>query len=318
MPTVSEIETRFMQELAVRHTRPPTPPVERADYAGGTMTAAVTGAQVALAAAPMKVGAWIDCPLTSIDAEYVRRLRACGVTTAAIMTNKMNAVRSAEPWRLLAPETTIVRAANAFRTGGMDVVLTCWPRPSKAQIATLAESMTGLMRDTRAVALEVDLEANWHPRYLDGFKSMKAAATHLVATLRTVANGARVEVTTFPGHAEARPGALVSPHVDTLIPQAYSVRNRSHGKIEWTDELGPGRIQRMAHANAVATGCPHVAMGLAAYDQAWPGRTIGEAMGVAIETTRALGCGEIRYWSSKHIVGKFGQKTVRNAIGGIR
>lgn len=281
------------------------------------MTAAVTGAQAALASVPMKVGAWIDCPLTSVDAEYVRRLRACGVTTAAIMTNKSTAIRSAEPWRLLAPETTIVRAANAFRTGGMDVVLTCWPRPSKSQIALLAASMTWLMRDAKAIALEVDLEANWHPRYLDGFKTMKAAAAHLVDVLRAVANGARVEVTTFPGHAEARPGALVSPHVDTLIPQAYSVRNRSHGKIEWNDELGPGRIQRMSHANAVATGCPHVAMGLAAYDQAWPGRAIGEAMGVAIETTRALGCREIRYWSSKHIVGKFGQVSVRKAIAAI-
>lgn len=289
-----------------------------ADYAGGTVSAAVTGAQAALAAVPTKVGAWIDCPLTSIDTEYVRRMRACNITTAAIMTNRMNAVRSAEPWRLLAPETTIVRAANVFRAGGMDVVLTCWPRPSKSQIALLAASMTGLMRDTRAVALEVDLEANWHPRYLDGFKSMKAAAAHLVDTLREVANGARVEVTTFPGHAEARPGALVSAHVDALIPQAYSVRNRSHGKIAWDDELGPGRIQRMSYANAIATGCPHVAMGLAAYDQAWPGHTIGEAMGVAIETTRALGCREIRYWSSKHIVGKFGQTAVRKAISGAR
>lgn len=280
------------------------------------MNAALDGGLAAADAAKLKVGVWIDCPLTQVDEAYAQRLRDLGITEGAIMVNQSNTRASDEPWRLLAPETTIVRAARALRGAGIEVVLTCWPRPAGAQLAMLHEDMKTLMRETKANAIEVDVEANWHPRYLEkrAYADMKVASKALATVLRDCAAGARVELNTFPLHHENSAGAYLAPLCDVLVPQAYSVCERDGKKIPWDHEYGPGRMQRLAMSRARETGCPSITLGLAAYEQRFEGHTHEEAMAEAVRAARELGVTRVRYWSSKWIVGRRGQSWARQAV----
>jgi hypothetical protein len=282
---------------------------------------AIVGADAAHHAAELatklKVGVWVDDEFTKIDARFAERLKAAGITEAALMVNKSNTRRSDEPWKLRAPETTIVRAARTLREAGIEVALTCWPRPSRSQIAELAQDMAPLMRDTRATALEVDAEANWTFRFLEDFTTMGNAAQHLVEQLRVAAAGARVEMTTFAQHRENGKDADIAPLVDAIFPQAYSVRERDGALIAWDHPFGPGNMQELTFQNARKTGAKAIGFGLAAYEQSWPGHTIEEAMRVALERTRALGVTHVRYWSSKWVVGTRAQTAARKAITAV-
>ena len=263
---------------------------------------------------PLKVGVWVDDAFPQIDSRYLERLKACGITEVALMTNRMNATSSAPPFELRSPEETIVRVAQMFRLAGFEVVLTCWPRPSRGQIVALHGSMRDLMRDSGAVALEVDAEANWTPRFLDGFATMEHAAAHLVDCLRDAARGRRVEMTTFAQHGENARGADLAPLVDCVFPQAYSVTERGGKVIPWDHPYGPGRMQTLTHERAVQSGARSVGFGLAAYEQRFAGHDPRVAMRVALERSRELGVDHVRYWSSKWIVGARGTSWARAAI----
>ena len=250
------------------------------------------------------LGAWVDDPFSAIDAAYARRFRALGLTEAGLMTNHMNATRSSASWKLRAPVATIAKAATALRAEGVSVILTCWPRPDVEQLATLERDMTALVDASQADAIEVDCEANWEPKFLRGFPTMETAAAALVATLRRVSRGRRVELDTYTFHRENSDRALVAPHVDLLLPQAYSVNERADKAVAWDSELGPGRMQRVTMERARQTGASAsalTAIGLAAYEQVWPGRKPDEAMAVALRAARDLGVTRVRYWSSRWI-----------------
>lgn len=279
--------------------------------------ASAAGTAATSSAAPrLKIGVWVDDPFVRIDADFAARLRACGVTEAALMTNRMNATRSSPPWELRSPATTIVRAARTLREAGLEVVLTCWPRPARAQIAELHADMLELMRDTGSVALEVDAEANWTARFLEDFTTLRHAAEHLHDVLRDAAGGALVEMTTFAQHAENMRGAALAPLVDRVFPQAYSVNERGGKRVPYDHPFGPGNMQRLTYADARKTGARSIGLGLAAYEQRWPGHRPEDAMRVALEAARDLGVTHVRYWSSKWIVGAQAQAYARRAITG--
>jgi hypothetical protein len=192
----------------------------------------------------------------------------------------------------------------------MDIVLTTWPRPSKSLIASFASELPAMLTASGATGLEVDTEGNWLDSKLDGYASMSDAAKALLDTLRSLAqpNKARLELTTYPFHPENGNEALVAPHMDRLFPQAYSVANRRNGPIAWTDPEGPGRLQDSSAKRArtiagVSAGRPGLAMGLPAYDQTFAGHTVAEAMQVALDAAIALQVSEVRYWSSKWVIG---------------
>jgi hypothetical protein len=55
-------------------------------------------------------------------------------------------------------------------------------------------------------------------------------------------------------------------------------------------------------------GAAEVGCGLAAYDQTFPGHTPDEAMQVAYDAALALGCKELRFWSSEWLIDDMGNK----------
>jgi len=253
------------------------------------------------------VGAWVDDAFASIDADYAARFRETGMVEAALMCNRMNATKASPKWELREKPAAIARAAYRLRDAGVSIILTCWPRPDREQLQRLESDMRALVEAIDPVAIEVDCEANWDRGHLAGFRTMAEAAAELVAVLRRLAGGKRrVELTTYPFHAENGAGALVAPHVDLLLPQAYSVTERGGKPVAWDSQLGPGRMQALTLERAAQTGAPASALtacGLAAYEQRWPGVRPEEAMRVALHAARDRGVSRVRYWSSKWIVG---------------
>lgn len=260
----------------------------------------------------LTIGAWVDDSFGRIDSDYAARYRETGLTEAALMCNRMNATVGSPAWELREKPATIARAAYRLRDAGVAIILTCWPRPDRHQLAKLESDMRALVEAIDPEAIEVDCEANWHRRHLRDFKTMADAAGELVAVLRRLAGSKRrVELTTYTYHAENGPGALVAPHVDLLLPQAYSVTDRAGEAVPWGSELGPGRMQDLTLGRAAQTGAPASALtacGLAAYEQRWPGVRPEVAMQTALDAARSAGCSRVRYWSSKWIVGALSER----------
>ncbi len=260
----------------------------------------------------LTIGAWVDDAFGRIDAEYAARFREAGLTEAGLMVNRMNATVGSPAWELREKPATIARAAYRLRDAGVAIILTCWPRPDRHQLARLESDMRALVEAIDPEAIEVDCEANWHRRHLRDFRTMAEASAELVAVLRRLAGGKRrVELTTYTYHQENGPGALVAPHVDLLLPQAYSVTDRAGEAVPWGSELGPGRMQDLTLERAAQTGAPASALtacGLAAYEQRWPGVRPEVAMQTALDAARSRGVNRVRYWSSKWIVGALAAK----------
>lgn len=198
----------------------------------------------------------------------------------------------------------------------IESVLTVWPQPSKEWLAQFEATIDRYIDASAAAAIEFDLEGNWLSKRVDGFPSLDVAGDELVQVVQrvTAKHDLRFEVTTYPFHTENSKTADVAPHADRLLPQGYSVRNRTDSKgkeikIDWGDQYGPRRMQELTLARAKQvpgvgsnTG-PLLSMGLAAYDQTWPGHTPQEAMATAWEVARVANAIEARWWSSKWVLG---------------
>lgn len=197
------------------------------------------------------VGAWIDDPIGAVKRpEYVARLRGMHISAAALMMNHANTMRHHAPWSLRWDDDDLKAVADVFDLAGIEVICTTWPRPSKNQIDAMCEDMNRLLPLCNAVAFEVDTEANWTRRFLDGFSSMEDAAEYLAMQMRAASDGRRLELTTYTYHQENSKRASLAPKMDRLLPQAYSVRHRDSGLVSYIDALGPGRHQRLALGRA--------------------------------------------------------------------
>jgi len=194
------------------------------------------------------VGAWIDDPVHDAKkAAFADHLKRMHITRAALMINKSNTRQSDVPWSLRWKREDLEEVASLYRARGISCLATCWPRPSRSQIDTMLADMTWVLPLIGARAFEVDTEGNWTTKFLDGFSNMKQAAEYLYAGMRAVAGPeAELELTTYTYHTENSKTAVLAPLMDRLLPQAYSVRHRSRGTVDWTGSLGPGKHQTLA------------------------------------------------------------------------
>jgi hypothetical protein len=246
----------------------------------------------------LRVGLWIDDPPRLVNNEsYADRLLELGVSTAAVMVTRANGTAA---WNVQQVEC----AARLFREREIELVLTAWPYPRRKSIDDVCQLFSELAAVSGPVGFEVDLEGNWLGRNRRGFSSMSQAGDYLLDRLRAVAEpiDARLELTSYPYHTEFSSRACVAPNMDVVLPQAYSVHNRGENQVGWSDRLGPGRMQNLSIERA-RTVNSRVVCGLAAYGQQWPGRSGEEAMGVAWQAVVEAGCQEVRYWSSKWVLG---------------
>ncbi|HSR67309.1 MAG TPA: peptidoglycan-binding domain-containing protein [Acidobacteriota bacterium] len=253
-----------------------------------------------------RVGLWIDDPPSRVlEAGFADALQEIGATSAAIMVNASNTRTSDPPWKPLWSSGQLVRAAELLRQRNIELILTAWPRPSASQIGEMRPALAELLDATGAEALELDAEGNWRSRFLEGFASMQEAGQALAGELRALLPpGGRLELTTYPFHSEFTSSAALSPHMDVLLPQAYSVFRADDDATHWGEQLAPGNMQRLAIERARSVSGPAVACGLAAYFQdRYPGHSAQDSMSSALQAVSADGVSEIRYWSSKWTIG---------------
>jgi hypothetical protein len=257
-----------------------------------------------------QLGMWVDdSPSVALSESYFDKLMSLGLSTLAIMVHRSTA-GSETSWRPRWSVSQLEQLRVLAEPRKISLVVTTWPLPSRALLSSFARELPPLMAAAGAVGLEVDTEGNWLESRLDGYADMDEAARALVDMLREVAapSGARLELTTYPFHAENGAKAKVAPHMDRLFPQAYSVANRQNKEVDWNEREGPGQLQTFSAARArsiarVAEGATKLGMGLAAYDQNFTGHTPIEALTLALDSARKAGVVEVRYWSSKWIIG---------------
>ncbi len=265
----------------------------------------------------VRMGCWIDdTPQRVLTTPYFDTLKELGLRVIAVMLNQAPSP-SNQAWvaRWQAEELSKLHDLAAAR--GIEVVATVWPLPVAAVIDTLAQVLPELLQAAGASALELDAESNWQKDRVAGFSSLHEAATTLAERLREITSplDARLELTTYPYHAENSAAATLAPLVDRLLPQAYSVATRGGDPVPWTGSpLSPGALQQVTWSLAhtvpgVSEGKVTVELGLAAYKQKWEGHSPEQAMRIAFEHALHLGARRIRWWSSKWLLGSRAQQT---------
>lgn len=256
-------------------------------------------------------GLWIDDPVkTVLTPAYWDKLVDHRISTAAIMVE-----RSTEGFDAIYGEDTLKKLSDLAKPRHIEVVLTIWPEPDKKYLAEMEAKVPAMLKAAGAVALEFDAEGNWLPNKVDGFPNIDKAGDALVESLTKVQSmiDVRTELTTYPFHTENNRSADVAPHVDRVLPQAYSVYKRKEKGVDvpqdWSGNFGPGKMQKLTFDKTKlirgvgTTSGPLISCGLAAYDQVWPGHTGEEAMKVAYNEALKYSPVEIRFWSSKWVLG---------------
>lgn len=256
-------------------------------------------------------GVWIDdSPARLLTKEYWLECKHHNFVTAAIMLESTDA--GFDP-RI--SEEAIEKIGQLTRDVDIELVLTVWPEPRKDYIDGFAKKIGTYIQKSGASGLEADLEGLWLPNRLKGYSSMDLAGDALVEMFVKLsgAHDVRTEVTTYPYHQENNRTADVAPHVDRVLPQAYSVRNRTkdgkNWEVPWDHAYGPSNMQKLTIERAMQikdfgkTNGPMLSCGLAAYDQEWPGHLGEEALRIAYRTALRYNPLEIRFWSSKWIFG---------------
>lgn len=256
------------------------------------------------------VGLWIDDPVSLVlTPEYWDRLARHHIRTAALMLEG--------PAGEFNPKYTLddlVRIRGLANSRDIEVVITTWPEPTTSYLDDYEAHIGDYLRASGAAALEGDMESNWIPNKVRGFKNLDLAGDRLVVIFDKMRreHEVRTEGTTFTMHSENSKCADVLSHVDRTVSQGYSVRHRTNEKgedveIEWGSQFSPGPMQILTFDRALlvpgAPTRPKLSCGLAAYDQSWPGQKLEEAMRVAYETAVGYQPQEIRYWSSRHVLG---------------
>lgn len=258
------------------------------------------------------LGAWIDSPRKEVlTPSWWGRFRDHGLSSGAIMVEGAGQGLDYR-WDM----HDLAHAGVLARQADVELVLTYWLEPSRKYLAEFERTASALLKLSGAAAIDLDQELNWLTSKLEGFSTLDEAAVEAMRVIRgfTHSLDVRIDLTTFPFHAENSARAVLAPKVDRVYPQAYSVVHRKDGTgaplvVPWGDRLAPGVLQHVAIERAKQIpganqpGGPEVCCGLALYDQGFAGHGPMESMKVALDTVASYGVKDVRVWSTKWIWG---------------
>lgn len=247
-------------------------------------------------------GIWVDDPPSMVQTPaFWDHFPEHGLTTAGIMLESIG--NGFNPMYTVADLQKI--RGLAF-TRNVEIVLTIWPEPNKKYLDDLEAHVSDYIVASGCSALEFDTEGNWIPGKVSGFATLHLASDYLAGIMDRLSkkHDIRIELTTFTEHTENSAKADLATHVHRLLPQAYSVADRTNGAVPWGTRYAPGNMQKLTLDRAKQVQGTHkLCCGLAAYDQQFAGHTAQEAMKLAWDTAVSYGVEEIRFWSSKWVFG---------------
>jgi hypothetical protein len=256
-------------------------------------------------------GLWIDDPARMVMSDpYWVLFRDLGFSVAALFLDSFT-----PGFDVRYTDAELAAIGERLRAADVELVITVCPEPRVEYIAQMRQRLPRIIRLCGAAALEYDAESNWMTKKVVGFRSLAEAAeaVDLVGREFQTQLDVRSELTTFTEHNENGPRATLADDVDRVVPQGYSVRNRkdAHGRpieIPFTGHVySPGAMQKRTFDKAMLipkkNGKPAISCGLAAYDQLWPGKTVTQAMRIAYDESLRYSPKEVRWWSSKWVIG---------------
>ena len=257
-------------------------------------------------------GAWVDSPPSEVLVpSWWAAYRELGFSSAAIMVESHD-----EGLDLRWSDDQLAHAGVLARSADVELALTYWPEPNKAWLEAWERHAPAIAATCGATAVDADAEGNWSAKRLEGFADLGEAAVELNRIFRGWARtlDVRLDFTTYTYHNENGPRARLAPLADRVYGQAYAVRHRKDGTgqpflVDWDDALGPSLMPKVTLERSLlvpgvgSPSGPLLCCGLAAYDQTWPDHTPVEAMKTALDSALTFDPFEIRWWSTKHILG---------------
>lgn len=258
------------------------------------------------------LGVWVDSPPKEVLLpSWWSQIRSDGFSVASIMVESSSSGLD-QKWT----DDQLAHAGILARSADVELVLCFWPEPSQEYLAEFERRVPLLCDLAGAAAVDLDTEGNWMRSKLQGFLTLDEAGVALNGLLRRWARrrDVRLDLSTYPFHAENGPKAVLAPRADRIYPQSYSVAKRKDGTgievtVPWDDRFGPGQMQhltlersRQVPGAGMPAG-PMLCVGLAAYDQRFDGHAPHEALQKAWDTAVSYRPIEVRIWSSKHLWG---------------
>lgn len=192
-----------------------------------------------------------------------------------------------------------VTLATALHAIGVRVHLMTWARNTKAFIEGAVQSLCRLAEQTGAASVQLDAEEAW--RSSSRTRPAQTGADEWLDGFDELPPGCKIGVTSY---------AFIPPSVEPLariadyvIPQAYSQYSTAKAGRDSATYLPP-RTQQIAQER----WAPHLrpdghrlVMGLAAYNQKRPNRSVTEEMQRAFCGAVRAGALDVAYWSRIHL-----------------
>jgi hypothetical protein len=236
-------------------------------------------------------GMWVQHPAKS-STQQLNALKDLGVqrlhimVTNAVLPNK-DCSKVSSP-RLATKLSTLVDLIKSSKAMGFVVIATAYMPPSRNDIDAFLASKKGTAQrliDAGVDGVEYDLEGGWSRAKVCGYETHELAAKALYDGTRALKAGVPVGVTTHLGRV--RDENIGRQYTDWMSVQAY-VKCQGDRCVDFEDKReGPGtRVARLSTELGKYSGL--VVVGLAAYNQKWPGRTVDEAMQRSLSSAKAL------------------------------
>lgn len=253
----------------------------------------------------MKVSVWVDCGWSRIQDHLQAHLKALGklhITRVCVMCNQP----SDNEFNMASfPAEGCRRFSDVLRPLGIGLTLTTWAQPTRAYLDGLGEELPELA-DQVGSDIELDLEGQWtEAAARRAGWTLEQAENYLLGCLRPLPTGRRLCITP----AYVRPQLQFAKRCDEVAMQCYSRCGANDPARAWDAWSGPGQYQQRG-ARMLRKELPqaHHVLGLAAWDQEYPGHDAAESMARAWDTCEQASISEVRYWSWTWIVGTDAKK----------
>lgn len=258
-------------------------------------------------------GVWVQSPrkmnpldLSKLKTYHIDRVHLMATDPQEKTPTSCSDDRGATP---TAKTSHLVDLVKAAKSDGLKVIVTFYIYPRITEIEFLTNSASGVVKqllDAGAESVEYDLEGQWSKHPACGYATHADALKALVERTRALRSGVSIGITTHTGRFPDK--KIDFGMADYLSLQAYSTCKPGDCP-DWSSSDGPGKKQEKALKALSAFEKPSI-IGLAAYQQSWPGHTINEAMASALDASIIHINGDnsptigVSYWSSRWILSK--------------